>query len=585
MINRTVILFFIVLYWANFTGALKFVKKQFQRPYLQVHTYNGIVQGTRLKSDYLSSGYYYAYMGIPYAQPPLGPLRFRAPVSPKNWSNVLDGRREGAYCVGIDIEIENRTIKTDIIGSEDCLFLNVFNSQNPKNAERLKSVMVFLHGGGFMSGSSNVSQLGADLLASEDVIVVTLNYRLGILGFLSTEDMASPGNYGLKDQNMALQWVQQNIHHFGGDPGSVTIFGQSAGAASVHFHILSPKSKGLFHKAIMESGTALCTWSNQRSPRNMAYLVGLANGIINSRNTYELVERLRGIPLADFKISIAASTLAMIAASLKMGLPTAPSIEPQHEEAFLSHEYLYEMLNAGDFNRVPIMLGVNANESLFFIKVIELVKPFLMVFDIDPSLAVPSSMNISNQISALEIGKMISDFYLGPDGSFWNVDSITLMKFLSHDVYTRPIRKTAILMAKYVPVYFYHFSYQGYLGANGIHQLGQHKNIQGVAHEEELGYLFNKFGNKSKRKSDYTVRNNMLKLWTNFAKYGNPTPREESRLSNLIWPTVLPMQRSSLKHLDINEILTVRNVMNEQVYINWWENIFNMYAVPPLRTY
>lgn len=127
--------------------------------------------------------------------------------------------------------------------------------------------MVWIHGGGFISESASPKVYGPQYLMSQDIVLVSINYRLGVLGFLSLEDVTLdvPGNAGLKDQNFALKWVQGNIGCFGGDKNNVTIFGHSAGAASVHFHILSPSSKGLFHKAIMESGVALNPWSWGRS--------------------------------------------------------------------------------------------------------------------------------------------------------------------------------------------------------------------------------------------------------------------------------------------------------------------------------
>lgn len=131
------------------------------------------------------------------------------------------------------------------------------------------------------------------------------------LGFFSTGDLASPGNYGLKDQNLALRWVQTNIKYFGGDPNNVLLFGQSAGSASAHFHMLSPKSKGLFHKVILESGSALCMWASQRRPSNIAYLIGVANGIVNFKDNEELVEKLRRKDLEEMKESFLGITLTV----------------------------------------------------------------------------------------------------------------------------------------------------------------------------------------------------------------------------------------------------------------------------------
>ena len=151
-------------------------------------------------------------------------------------------------------------VTAQISGSEDCLTLNVYTPA--PIVGKCRPVMVWIHGGGFVSGSGKTDMYSPDYLIAEDVVVVTINYRLGIFGFLAFEDpsLGVPGNAGLKDQVMALKWVQKNIHNFGGDPNNVTIFGESAGGASCHLLMLSPMARGLFHRCIAQSGTALNQW-------------------------------------------------------------------------------------------------------------------------------------------------------------------------------------------------------------------------------------------------------------------------------------------------------------------------------------
>jgi carboxylesterase type B len=236
------------------------------------------------------------FQGIPYAKPPLGELRFKvtlspigkcvfkfilqSPQPPEKWTGVFDASKEGDVCYCRDL------FRPEIIsGSENCLVLNVYTKTIPDEKKKnLRPVLFWIHGGGFVFGSGTEELYAPDYLITEDVVVVTINYRLGILGefvlilnemqkiiichnlvlgFLRMEDpsLGVPGNAGMKDMVMALKWVQKNIDKFGGDPNNVTIFGESAGGASIHLLLLSPMSKGLFHKAIAQSGCAVNPWA------------------------------------------------------------------------------------------------------------------------------------------------------------------------------------------------------------------------------------------------------------------------------------------------------------------------------------
>ncbi|CAL8279716.1 unnamed protein product [Boreogadus saida] len=200
-----------------------------------------------------------AFMGVPFAKPPVGPLRFSAPQPADGWEGVREATKEPDMC------LQNKELLEDMMTflsmkvelpdvSEDCLYLNVFAPSHAAPGSDLP-VMVWIHGGGFTSGAATIYD-GSALAAYQDVVVVVLQYRLGLLGFLSTGDGAVPGNLGLLDQVEALRWVQQNVRAFGGDPGLVTVFGESAGGISVSLLTISPMSAGLFKHAIAQSGTA-----------------------------------------------------------------------------------------------------------------------------------------------------------------------------------------------------------------------------------------------------------------------------------------------------------------------------------------
>ncbi|CAH1244898.1 ACHE [Branchiostoma lanceolatum] len=205
-----------------------------------------------------------AFLGIPYAEPPVGPLRFKPPQPAKNWTSVFDAFQYGNSCYQIrDTLFPNFTgseawnANTPL--SEDCLKINVW-MPNPPPAD--KTVMVWIYGGGFWSGTASLDFYdGKTIAAIENVVVVSMNYRTGSLGFLAMGHQDAPGNMGLMDQNLALQWVQKNIALFGGDPQKVTILGESAGSVSVGYHLLSLKSRNLFSRAIMQSGAPNCPWA------------------------------------------------------------------------------------------------------------------------------------------------------------------------------------------------------------------------------------------------------------------------------------------------------------------------------------
>lgn len=191
-----------------------------QRPI--VTTTTGQLQGIQLSTGVLQPNYF-AFKGVPYAEPPVGNLRFRNPVPHRGWSGVRNAAEHGEHCP------HTGWFGLDAGGVEDCLFLNVYTPNLSGN----RAVMFWVHGGAFVSGSGDSWAYGPDHLVNSDVVVVTINYRLGSLGYLATGDSAAQGNWGMKDMVEALRWVRSNIARFGGNPNSVTIFGESAGSVSV----------------------------------------------------------------------------------------------------------------------------------------------------------------------------------------------------------------------------------------------------------------------------------------------------------------------------------------------------------------
>ncbi|XP_058877897.1 acetylcholinesterase-like [Acipenser ruthenus] len=276
---------------------------------LSVTTRAGRVKGVRLPVPNSrggsggSGGHVSAFLGIPFAEPPVGKLRFQPSHPKKPWPGTWDAGSYPKACYqyvdtsypgfpGIEMWNPNREM------SEDCLYLNIWvPSPRPRNA----SVMVWIYGGGFYSGSASLDVYDGRFLAqSEQVLVLSMNYRVGAFGFLALHgSQEAPGNVGLLDQRLALQWVQENIHFFGGNPKSVTIFGESAGGASVGMHLLSPGSRPLFSRAIMQSGVPNCPWATvtpaeaRRRATLLGKLVGCEGGGSSGINDSQLVDCLR----------------------------------------------------------------------------------------------------------------------------------------------------------------------------------------------------------------------------------------------------------------------------------------------------
>ncbi|KAL6428699.1 hypothetical protein ACFW04_007943 [Cataglyphis niger] len=205
-----------------------------ERPVITVK--QGKLQG--IFEDNVLGSRYLAFKGIPFAAPPVGELRFKDPKPPASWEGIRDASKNAG-----DVSIQLQTLPFfSVIGSEDCLYLNVYIPHNIYRTTR-NPVMVFIHGGAFLIGNGNDINKRPDYLMAKDVILVSINYRLGALGFLNVGHEEVSGNQGLKDQVAALKWVKENIEIFGGDPNNITIFGVSAGGLSAHLLMMSPLSK------------------------------------------------------------------------------------------------------------------------------------------------------------------------------------------------------------------------------------------------------------------------------------------------------------------------------------------------------
>ncbi|XP_018574555.1 venom carboxylesterase-6-like [Anoplophora glabripennis] len=499
---------------------------------------------------------FYSFQEVPFAAPPVGNLRFQPPQPVPSWEGILDTQTNTKMCyqVTANYHYEN----------EDCLYLNVY-SPVPPGSESTLPVLVNIYGGTFTHGSAMYQYAGPQSFMSRGVVLVTFNYRVGPFGFLSTEDTVIPGNMGVKDQQYALKWVQENIHLFGGDPTKVTLMGQSAGASSVTYQILSPGSAGLFRAAIAESGSALCPWSHQRHALDSAYKV--AAYIDSSFDTTSSTQQL-----ADFLISADAS--AIDAASEKYQV-WAPVVEPEHDGAFIT-DSMYELVKNGQINKVPLIIGMNSEEYIAKAADLDSFKVSMAATDKYPQKIISENMNIVDDQTKIEAGEAVRKIYTS--GLFQD-DLASAIRYLSDNTFNKGVIRYAEFQSQYTDVYFYQFSYHGLLGRNNVSMEGLEGRVQ---HGEDSRYLWTAaLDISSYPESDRKTANRYMTLFTDFAKYLNPTPEKKELFDNLQWPTV---SSDNFYYLDIDENLEIKVNPRESSYQKWIQ-VYEQYGVQPFYTF
>ncbi|CAG9769383.1 unnamed protein product [Ceutorhynchus assimilis] len=529
---------------------------------------------------------YHSFLALRYAQPPVGDLRFKPALSVEPWEGTYDGTAEKNVC----FQVYENSYKEN----EDCLFLNVFTPVDLSNTSSTSdlAVMVWIHGGGFISGAAYMNEggVGPKFFMDSTVVFVSINYRLGPFGFMSTGDKVLPGNLGLKDQVQALKWVQKNIKYFGGDPEKVTIFGQSAGSASVSYQLLSPTSAGLYRAAILESGSSLSPWAYQRDQAEITFKTAqLIDPSFNSENTTELLLFLQSVPaVAIDNASLLFSSTSESASNYQIssGFFYAPVIEVAHEDAFLT-EAQYGLLERGSYNRVPVMAGMTNEESLGLLANGDL--SFLWnAYDQEPIIMVPDDLHVTNKDLRNTIGLEIRNYVTDSKG--FNGDIAKGIMFHSMHDFDKANIKQAELMSYHSTVHFYQFSYSGPMGYSSYRVPGTDGN---VTHAEEVNYFFSKwYSNEIPDntdmsyfpESDQNTHYRIMALWTNFVKYLNPTPQgmDKEILQNVTWE---PVQPNVFKYLDIGKDLVLTEGYPKQEKYLFWNSLFSKYAVPPLDTF
>uniref|UniRef100_A0A182PSD7 Carboxylic ester hydrolase n=1 Tax=Anopheles epiroticus TaxID=199890 RepID=A0A182PSD7_9DIPT len=522
-----------------------------------------------------SGRHYHTFKGIPYAVPPVGStLRFQPPVPLESFDKpVLECFVEGSKCLQYD------QILNVLVGSEDGLFLNVYTPELPGDgSSELLPVMVYIHGGGFLSGSGDSFLYDPVHFVEQRVVIVTFNYRLGPLGFLSFPEAGIEGNAGLKDQLLVLQWVQQNITQFGGDPSNVTLFGESAGAKAAYLHYLSPVSRKYFHRVICQSGVACSDFALQVVPSGKARKLAMCVGFEGSSD-HEALAILLNAPAKElFKHQLA--TLADSERHEELQFPFRPVIERPHPGAIVVQHPLVALQTELD-PPIPLITGCNSGEGMV---ALAKAQKHLAEYNAHPERLIPSMLSRSlSMADANELGKKVKQFYFQTRPISQNTLP-ELMDLLSDNEYITATVTAAELVAKFQPNvkhYCYYFTHDGRWG--NIKRLLNMSHLPGVCHGDDVFYMFSSVLNAAlpDDADEAFVRRAFVTLWSNFARTGDPTPESGELGGGLpCWEPVDPcegMDTFKLKCLQIDR----SSKMAQNPFLKrsiFWRELFRSYG-------
>ncbi|CAL7939259.1 unnamed protein product [Xylocopa violacea] len=501
----------------------------------------------------------YSFRGIRYAEPPTGERRFEIATPAADWNDdVFDASKEGPACPNVQ--------KTQLM-SEDCLRLNVYTTKLPTKGEDVKrSVLVFFHPGAFYFLSAQSFNFGPEYLMDKDIVLVTTNYRLGSLGFISTGDASAPGNLGLKDQVIALRWVQRNIGAFGGDPNSVAISGGSIGALTAMLHVVSPMSKNLFHRAIVMSGSLLTA---EPYPTEQNVLAKKQARLLNctTDSSRAMLTCLKSKPVDSF-INTMADFFEWHRDPIVIWKPVVER-EIAGVERFLPAQPV-DLIKQGKFHQVPVILGITKDE--FGAVVVAFEKQTRngddMYSDMNDNWnrIAPISFMYERGTSRSEyISKELRKFYFDNQRISPATD-VGLARIYADSVVIFPSYRVAKLIAENskAPLYLYKFTYQGCCSF----MMWNASTPYGVAHQDDLQYLF--FMENFFPYFDTTAPENPMvelctSIWTSFAQTGEPLPK-----SGIKWNRFIPEENN---YLEINLTPVMRNGLYPD-RMQEWEKLF-----------
>ncbi|XP_022654430.1 acetylcholinesterase-1-like [Varroa destructor] len=456
-----------------------------------------------------------AFLGVPFAQPPLGPLRFRKPLPVKPWMRELKAMFFPPSCVQPDVVVNRVFNFTQDERSEDCLYLNIWAPlTNNTGDSRPKTVMVFLYGGAFFFGSTNYRFYnGAILAALTDVIIVTVNYRLGPFGFMNARIPEIPGNQGLWDQHLAFRWIKENIQHFNGDPESITIFGHSAGGISLGFHLVSPLSKGLFKRAIIQSGAPYYKITD--NPNEARQQFEAAAGALGCATSEDFASGKDMKMVVECMLSKNTSEILTSLEYFNDRVKTTYVPWPGDD---LVPQDLPDAIREGNVNDMDLLVGATMDEGSLFIQyylssVLDFANPETIT-----KRGLKVYLSFLFRLIRQRLPQEIAEQYVSADPNESNAEFLRRAGHSLGDFgFVCPlVRFAADFASRNNNVYFYEFGYRpGY---------SWNEQWQGVAHFDEIPFIFGtnlntpEF-NVTREERIFTLF--MMHTWSYFAKTGH----------------------------------------------------------------
>ncbi|XP_049292129.1 glutactin-like [Anopheles funestus] len=501
---------------------------------------------------------FYQFLGVHYAQSTAGKNRFQPPIKVDPWQGVKDATRHGMPCPQMKL-ISLFTGKAFVPDPEDCLTVSIYSS----DLAAKRPVMVFIHGGGFHEGSAKNQT--AEFLMERDVVLVTVQYRLGPLGFLATKDIR--GNMGLMDMTLALEWIQEHIESFGGDRNNVTLFGQSAGAAGISALMYSPQvPEGLFHKVILQSAGSSSPWVWDTNPLDSARHIAFESGWDESNTLEEHFQEVDVWTLLRGFIDAKTQT------SISQGLDHVGGnrlVTNDYRGAFLP-QTPWECMKQGKIRKnIPMMAGVTKHEGTFLLTTVydhfkrtgQLDDPnFMKYFLVD---AVNNFLGARDPTGALG-GYEMRSLFTGKELESGNFGELAdgLIDLAGTILIKAPLLREAQANARVNPnaTFLYSFDYVGEQTRFGYGSDTSHYPFDGgVHHSDDKLYLFPyPPGNPvALNEKDTAMAKLMVDLWTSFATDGIP----KSEHLTVAWN---PMKHYAGPYLHINDPLSVGDNFYEE---------------------